>query len=52
MSVAAIDNIDLPLLKQQKQALLQLIWDEPDNILWGVVHLLDAVEDELEKKHE
>ncbi len=33
------------LLKEQRDALLKLLWDDEENILWGVVYLLDDLLD-------
>lgn len=44
--------IDLDLLKQQKQELVNLLWDMPEgdlrDALNGILHLLDAVQDGIE----
>ena len=42
------DNVDWGLLKKQKQELLKLIWDEPEHIVWGIVHLIDDIQDWIE----
>lgn len=39
---------DLARLKQQKQMLLAMIWEDHDHELWGLVNLLDALQDLLE----
>lgn len=39
-------NIDWGLLRQQKQELTSLIEDSPDHILWGLVGLIDNLQDE------
>ena len=43
-----LSNIDLTLLNLQKNELVDYIYNEPDNILWGIVELLDAVTDQME----
>jgi hypothetical protein len=43
-----IEKIDWGELKTQKTALLKLIWDDPDHEVWGVVHLIDAIQDYYE----
>jgi hypothetical protein len=43
-----LSNIDLTLLNLQKNELIDYIYNEPDNILWGIVELLDALTDQLE----
>jgi hypothetical protein len=30
----------------QKSALVHLLWNDTDNPLWGLVHLLDEIQDE------
>lgn len=37
------------LLKEQRDALLQLLWDDEENILWGIVYMLD---DMLDRQYE
>lgn len=44
-------NIDLALLRKQKAALLGLIGKDPDHTLWGLVELLDAVQDQAVDVH-
>lgn len=44
----SLDKIDLPMLKEQKMALLELIWDDEENILWGIVNMLDDIQDALD----
>jgi len=44
-----MQRIDLPLLKQQKQWLVEKAWEEDtEHIVWGLVHLLDELQDTLE----
>jgi hypothetical protein len=43
-----LSNIDLTLLNLQKNELIDYIYNEPDNILWGIVELLDALTDQME----
>jgi hypothetical protein len=43
-----LSNIDLTLLNLQKNELVDYIYNEPDNILWGIVELLDALTDQME----
>jgi hypothetical protein len=45
MNIATELNIDYELLTKQKEALVTLIFDNPDSILWGVVAILDALTD-------
>lgn len=42
----AYADIDMELLRQQKAELLRIIWDDKDSILWGLVELIDHIEDE------
>ena len=42
------EKIDWVLLKKQKQELVEMIWDEQDSILWGIVHLIDEIQDWIE----
>lgn len=44
------EKIDLSLLKTQKQELLELIWEKDNSNLWGIIYLLDHIQDELEKE--
>ena len=39
-------TIDWELLRIQKLKLLELISDDPDSVLWGLVHLLDDIQDD------
>lgn len=47
-------NIDKTLLAEQKQLLLEAIWeiDEQDKRykLWGLVEMIDHIQDGMEKK--
>ena len=43
-----VGPIDPKLLKDQLQELIELIWDDGDNILWGIVYLLEDIADEIE----
>jgi hypothetical protein len=38
-------GIDYAELREQKQALLDTIWDDNDSPLWGIVHLIDGIQD-------
>lgn len=46
-------NIDMKLLAEQKQLLLEAIWDidsqDKRYKLWGLVELIDHIQDEAEK---
>ncbi len=41
-------NIDWKLLKEQKEELLKMIWDDKDSKVWGIIHLLDELQDKFE----
>jgi len=45
-SWVGVSNIDWLQLAQQKSRLLGLIWDKPDDILWGLINLIDAIQDQ------
>lgn len=42
-------EFDWKLLRKQKKALVKLLWDkrDPNDILWGLVSMIDAIQDEL-----
>lgn len=56
MKPVVIDNIDLELLKQQKQVLLGFVWPDSRHVLTdkekeaidGIINLLDSIHDELD----
>ena len=44
-----VKRVDLPLLKRQKQWLVDKAWEEDtEHIVWGLVHLLDELQDALD----
>lgn len=43
-----LSNIDLTLLKSQKDELVNMIHLYPKSNLWGIVELLDAITDQIE----
>jgi hypothetical protein len=44
-----IERIDWDELGQQKIALLRMLWlYEPDHEVWGIIHLIDAIQDYYE----
>tara|TARA_R100000005_G_scaffold88389_1_gene58248 strand:- start:577 stop:792 length:216 start_codon:yes stop_codon:yes gene_type:complete len=43
-----IEGIDWDELSQQKIALLRMLWDDPDHKVWGIIHLIDAIQDYYE----
>jgi len=44
-----IGPIDVSLLRKQNKLLVEMIWDDMDTILWGVVEMLNDVIDEAER---
>ena len=40
-----VTNIDYELLAEQRETLLNAIWEDEQSPLWGVVNLLDALID-------
>jgi hypothetical protein len=42
-------QIDWKLLHTQKTGLVQLIWDQEDSPLWGIIHLIDCLQDRAEQ---
>jgi len=42
-------NLNYELLKRQRDELLKAIWQNKNTELWGLVELLDALVEELEK---
>lgn len=41
----SVENVDVLQLHEQKKELVKMIWDKPKSILWGIVHLIDHVDD-------
>lgn len=41
-----VSGIDWLELAQQKHRLVSYLWDKHDDILWGIVHLIDAIQDQ------
>jgi len=43
-------RVNLPLFKRQKQWLVDKVWEEDtEHIIWGLVHLLDEIQEALEE---
>lgn len=40
-----VTNINYELLAEQRETLLNTIWEDDQSPLWGVVHLLDTLID-------
>ena len=45
-SWVGVTNIDWLQLAQQKRRLVNLIWEDDEDILWGLVELLDVLQDQ------
>ena len=45
-----VGPIDIDILNRQKQELVNLIWEDKDSILWGVVYMLDDICDAIEEE--
>lgn len=43
-----VGPIDIDILNRQKQELVNLIWEDKDSILWGIVYMLDDICDAIE----
>jgi len=42
--------IDWLALAKQKQALLKVVWNDENHPLWGLVHLIDKIQDEADQQ--
>lgn len=42
-------DLDFKALKKQKTQLVKMIWNKKNDTLWGLVHLIDFIQDEGEK---
>jgi len=42
-------KIDLKTLRDQKDLLVKQIWGDKNSILWGIVHMIDHIQDTAEK---
>lgn len=45
MFTELIKSINWDMLNQQKKLLVELIWNVPNSKLWGLVHLIDQLQD-------
>jgi hypothetical protein len=45
MTTLRMPAINWDDLHEQKQELLKRIWDDKDDALWGIVHMIDAMQD-------
>jgi hypothetical protein len=41
------ENVDMKLLHKQKLELVKLIWNNKKTNLWGLVEMLDTIEDSV-----
>jgi hypothetical protein len=41
-----LGELDWTHLREQKNALLEMIWNDSDSILWGIIHIIDKIQDE------
>lgn len=48
--VLDIGPIDVDMLNKQRLALVEKIWEEQDDILWGLVNMLDDICDAIEEE--
>lgn len=46
---AGVSGIDWLELAKQKHRLVTMIFQQPDDILWGLVELIDAIQDQAEE---
>lgn len=47
-ALVAVDHIDWLQLARQKYRLLHLVWEDDDDILWGLISLIDVIQDQAE----
>lgn len=40
-----IPNVDISILRMQHADLIEMLWDKPDSLLWGVIEMFDFVLD-------
>jgi hypothetical protein len=38
-----IGPIDIDMLNKQYNELIKLVWDDEDNVLWGLVHMVNDI---------
>ena len=43
-----VSGIDWLQLAQQKHRLMHLVWEDEDDILWGLITLIDVIQDQAE----
>ena len=44
-----IPRVDLDILRVQHMDLIETLWDSPEDILWGLVEMLDYILDTYDK---
>ena len=45
LRIIEVKNVDMMLLQRQRQLLIAKLWDDKDSELWGLVEMLDEIED-------
>ena len=45
LHIIEVKNVDMMLLQRQRQLLIAKLWDDKDSELWGLVEMLDEIED-------
>ena len=40
-----VENCDVFEMHEQKKELVKLLWKTPNSKLWGIVHLMDFIDD-------
>lgn len=43
-------DFDFNMLNRQKKALLKHLEGSPQSMLWGIIHMIDDIQDEAEKQ--
>lgn len=43
-----IPKVDIDILRAQHMDLIETLWGKPDDILWGLVEMLDYILDEYD----
>ena len=45
LHIIEVKNVDMMLLQRQRQLLIAKLWNDKDSELWGLVEMLDEIED-------
>ena len=45
LHIIEVKNVDMMLLQRQRQLLIANLWNDKDSVLWGLVEMLDEIED-------